>query len=195
MISVIASEPLMIMAIQKISFDLNEFALSAISSDWASFVKGLPIISEDIGSKNLEVDDLVKEKILKEIADEVEIEKIKDEDSDSFIASLFDDKYIVRVKPDDDYQSGTLDRLAPGTYIEIIKLNPAYMESDLFGFTYPSGSPHVYIRGDLKGEALKRVIQHEVAHYALGLGEEAARDATGTHMHEFLPLFEKSRYN
>lgn len=97
-------------------------------------------------------------------------------------------------KYEEDYKTGDLDKIAPGTYLEVIRENPKYFEFGLFGFTYSHGGHSVHVRGDLKGEAFRRVRDHEVYHWARLAGEEETRDATGTHMHEFLPLLERSRY-
>ncbi len=181
-----------------ILLDLDELIFNSISSDWETGLSTDHVINpKPIGAKLKEdLPEDEKKKLLKEMAEEVDLESVeKDEDSETFVASLFDDKYVVRVKYDEDYKQGDLDKIAPGTYLEVIKVHPIYLQEGLFGYTYPEGGLAVYVRSDLRGEALRRVIRHEVAHHAMRLGEEAARDATGTHMHEFLPIFERSKYN
>lgn len=89
----------------------------------------------------------------------------------------------------EDYKPGDTAALAPGTYLHIVTVHPVYMVDGLFGFTYPTGTLSVYIRGDLKGEALRRVVRHEVAHHALLASEEQARLITGTQMEDFLPIY------
>lgn len=140
-----------------------------------------------------------KKDFLEQLSEGVELDTIEEDEErrdKAVLAAFWDNKYFVRIKySGEDYEPGDLDRIAPGTYLEVVKLNPIYMEDGLFGYTYPEGAHAVYIRGDLRGEALRRVIKHEVAHHAMRLGEEAARDLTGTHMHEFLPLYSSSKYS
>lgn len=93
----------------------------------------------------------------------------------------------------EDYKPGDTAALAPGTYLHIVTVHPVYMEDGLFGFTYPTGTLSVYIRGDLKGEALRRVVRHEVAHHALLASEEQARSMTGTQMKDFLSIYNGMR--
>ncbi len=117
-------------------------------------------------------------------------------DGDSYHIAINLDNNDESKKPESyepDYVEGQLDRFAPGTYIEVTRLNPIYMGDGLFGFTY-LGTNKAFVRGDLKGEALKLVRDHEVrGHQILGLEEHDTRDATGTHMSHFLPLYNAMR--
>ncbi len=94
----------------------------------------------------------------------------------------------------EDYKPGDTASVADGTYLHIVKVHPVYMEDGLFGFTYPTGSLSVYVRGDLRGEALRRVVRHEVAHHALKADENEARSLTGTHMGDFLPIYNRMKH-
>ncbi len=176
--------------------EIDEILISALSSRWN--YKSLVTENAETGFLCIDrphLEDKKKKDILKELSEEVELEDL-DEEGKEKLATLGNDNYLVRVKyVEEDYKRGDLDRIAPGTYLEVIRVHPIYMEDGLFGYTYPEGGLAVYVRSDLRGEALRRVIKHEVAHHAMRLGEEAARDLTGTHMHEFLPIFERSRYN
>ena len=94
---------------------------------------------------------------------------------------------------EEDFEDDDLDTIAPGTYIEIIRVHPIYMEEGLFGWCYPEGSPVAYVKGDMKGLPYRKVRAHEVDHHARRSNEQEARDRTGTHMEEFLPLYRKMK--
>ncbi len=102
--------------------------------------------------------------------------------------------YKERPNPED-YREGDSSLFVPGTYLQIIRQAPYLMGDGLFGYTTPSMGLNVVVRSDLRGEAFRRVRDHEAYHHTQRASEGPTRDATGTHMHEFLPIFEKTKYS
>ncbi len=135
-------------------------------------------------------------------------EKLKKMEKDSLGLDIFDfappshtetysegENKSVKIKylTEEDYKPGDLDTLAPGTYKWVFRVSKEYLGENLFGYTW-MGTDNAVVRGDLKGEAYRRVRDHEVyAHNILGLGEEGARSLTGTHMSEFMPIYERMK--
>jgi len=105
------------------------------------------------------------------------------------------DKYSFKVDylHEEDFEDGDLDTIAPGTYLEVIRPHKIYLGESLFGWTEPQSGYSVVVRGDLRGTPMRKVRGHEVYHWTQRAGEAATRDATGTHMDEFLPLLERSK--
>ena len=94
----------------------------------------------------------------------------------------------------EDYQAGDSSLFVPGSYLQIFRMPLYRMGENLFGFTEPFSTYSVVVRGDLKGEAFRRVRDHEAYHWHMKAGEMETRAATGTHMHDFLPILERTRY-
>jgi len=181
MISVIASEPFMVMSERQLDFLKDELDRLEIDS--------VNTRTNPIGDKNL-----VRYQLGTYGNEERSpTSTISDGDVYGIVVKLEEEE---KGKPDNyepDYVEGQLDRLAPGTYVQVTRLSPVYMEDGLFGFTY-LGTNQAFVRGDLKGKALGLVRDHEVrGHQILGLEEEDTRDATGTHMGEFLPIYNSMR--
>ena len=133
-------------------------------------------------------------------------EKLKRVEKDSMGLGIFDFKaetetsseaqnLSVKLKYsyEEDYKAGDLDTLAPGTYKWVFRVGKEYLGESLFGYTQ-MGTDNAVVRGDLKGEAYRRVRDHEVyAHNILGMDENGARSLTGTHMSEFMPIYERMK--
>lgn len=127
------------------------------------------------------------------------LERSGDETDEKAESNNRNDTYSVKSENNraafsEDYRPEDSSLFVPGSYLQIFRLPLYRMGENLFGFTEPFSTYNIVVREDLKGETFRRVRNHEAYHWHMKAGEMDTRSATGTHMNEFMPILQRTKY-